>query len=113
MPKLKIDDQEFEVDGDGFLQEPGVWDEDVTSLFAKADGIEWDELIQFTNIDTIIKGIRNVEYLGDEDPILPRQFVYPYCRFLEQQKHAQREISVENAEMFINTHVVPESEEGE
>jgi hypothetical protein len=85
----------------------------ILAVFAKADGIEWDDLIQFANIDTIIKGIRNVEYLGDEDPILPRQFVYPYCRFLEQQKHAQREISVEDAEMFINTHVVPESEEGE
>jgi tRNA 2-thiouridine synthesizing protein E len=40
MPKLTIDDREFEVDGDGFLQEPGIWSEEVAELFAKQDGIE-------------------------------------------------------------------------
>lgn len=38
MPKVQIDNREFEVDGDGFLQEPEIWDEEVASLFAKEDG---------------------------------------------------------------------------
>jgi tRNA 2-thiouridine synthesizing protein E len=38
MPKLEIDGREFEVDGDGFLQEPDVWNEDVARLFAAGDG---------------------------------------------------------------------------
>ncbi len=38
MPKLEIEGQEFEVDGDGFLQEPDVWNEDVARLFAASDG---------------------------------------------------------------------------
>lgn len=38
MPTLEIEGREFEVDGDGFLQEPGIWNEDVARLFARADG---------------------------------------------------------------------------
>jgi len=38
MPKIEIDGREFEVDGDGFLQTPEIWDEDVAGLLAKTDG---------------------------------------------------------------------------
>lgn len=38
MPTVEIDGREFEVDGDGFLQRPELWDEEVARLFAKSDG---------------------------------------------------------------------------
>ncbi|MFH1004182.1 MAG: TusE/DsrC/DsvC family sulfur relay protein [Bacteroidota bacterium] len=39
MATIKIDEKEFEIDGDGFLVSPDVWDEETAKLFAKADGI--------------------------------------------------------------------------
>lgn len=38
MPIINIEGKEFEVDGDGFLQKPEQWNEEVAKLFAKADG---------------------------------------------------------------------------
>ncbi|MFC1783262.1 TusE/DsrC/DsvC family sulfur relay protein [Planctomycetota bacterium] len=38
MPKIEIEGREFEVDGDGFLQDPSIWDEQVARLFAQQDG---------------------------------------------------------------------------
>lgn len=38
MTKIEIEGQLFEVDGDGFLQEPEIWNDDVARLFAKTDG---------------------------------------------------------------------------
>lgn len=38
MHKIQIEGQEFEVDGDGFLQHPEKWNEEVARLFAKTDG---------------------------------------------------------------------------
>ena len=38
MAKLEISGKEFEVDGDGFLVNPEIWNEDVAKLFAEADG---------------------------------------------------------------------------
>ena len=38
MPTVEIEGREFEVDGDGFLQKPEEWDEDVARLFAGKDG---------------------------------------------------------------------------
>ena len=38
MGKLEIDGRVFEVDGDGFLQEPEIWNDDVARLFATTDG---------------------------------------------------------------------------
>ncbi len=40
MAALEIEGRVFEVDGDGFLQQPDIWDEDVARLIAKSDGIE-------------------------------------------------------------------------
>ena len=39
MPTMNIDDRSFEVDGDGFLSDPAVWNEEVARLIAKYDGI--------------------------------------------------------------------------
>jgi len=39
MPTLEIDNQVFEVDGDGFLTDPEIWNEEVARLIAKYDGI--------------------------------------------------------------------------
>lgn len=38
MPKIEIDGQELEVDGDGFLQKPEMWSEEVAQVFATGDG---------------------------------------------------------------------------
>ena len=38
MPTINIEGREFEVDGDGFLQKPEIWNEDVANLFATTDG---------------------------------------------------------------------------
>jgi len=40
MPTIEIENKVFEVDGDGFLSEPEIWNEDVARLIAKFDGIE-------------------------------------------------------------------------
>jgi tRNA 2-thiouridine synthesizing protein E len=40
MPTLEIDGRTFEVDEDGFLKDPNVWNEEVARLFAKTEGIE-------------------------------------------------------------------------
>jgi len=40
MATLEIEGRIFEVDGDGFLQQPEIWDEDVAELIARSDGIE-------------------------------------------------------------------------
>jgi len=39
MAKIEIEGRMFDVDGDGFLSIPGLWDEEVAKLFAKNDGI--------------------------------------------------------------------------
>ena len=38
MQKIIIEGKEFDVDGDGFLQQPDIWNEEVARLFAKLDG---------------------------------------------------------------------------
>jgi TusE/DsrC/DsvC family sulfur relay protein len=38
MPRIEIEGRCFEVDGDGFLQDPAIWDEKVAELFASTDG---------------------------------------------------------------------------
>jgi TusE/DsrC/DsvC family sulfur relay protein len=38
MPTIEIQGRQFEVDGDGFLQQPELWDEHVAALFASLDG---------------------------------------------------------------------------
>jgi dissimilatory sulfite reductase related protein len=40
MPTIEIDNKIFEVDGDGFLANPEIWDEEVARLIAKYDGID-------------------------------------------------------------------------
>jgi tRNA 2-thiouridine synthesizing protein E len=39
MATLEIEGRVFEVDGDGFLQNPAIWNEEVASLIARYDGI--------------------------------------------------------------------------
>ncbi|MBN1338205.1 MAG: TusE/DsrC/DsvC family sulfur relay protein [Bacteroidales bacterium] len=40
MASLEIDGRVFDVDGDGFLSDPAIWNEEVARLIAKYDGIE-------------------------------------------------------------------------
>ena len=39
MPTIEIEGKFFDVDGDGFLSDPTIWNEEVAKLFAQADGI--------------------------------------------------------------------------
>ena len=39
MATLEIKGKMFEVDGDGFLTDPAIWNDEVAQLFAEADGI--------------------------------------------------------------------------
>ncbi|TSA14640.1 TusE/DsrC/DsvC family sulfur relay protein [bacterium] len=39
MPIMEIEGRVFEVDGDGFLSDPHLWNEDVARLIAQHDGI--------------------------------------------------------------------------
>ena len=39
MATIEINGRVFEVDGDGFLSDPNIWNEEVASLIAKYDGI--------------------------------------------------------------------------
>jgi dissimilatory sulfite reductase related protein len=39
MPTLEIEGKQFEVDGDGFLLMPELWNEEVAKMFARYDGI--------------------------------------------------------------------------
>jgi len=39
MAIMEIDGRVFEVDGDGFLADPSLWNEEVAGLFAKFDGL--------------------------------------------------------------------------
>jgi TusE/DsrC/DsvC family sulfur relay protein len=38
MPIIEIEGHSFEVDGDGFLQQPELWNDEVAQLFANQDG---------------------------------------------------------------------------
>jgi tRNA 2-thiouridine synthesizing protein E len=40
MATLEIEGRVFEVDGDGFLQDPHIWNQEVATLIARYDGIE-------------------------------------------------------------------------
>lgn len=40
MATIEIEGKLFDVDGDGFLSDPKIWNEEVASLIAKYDGIE-------------------------------------------------------------------------
>lgn len=39
MAQLEIDGKTFEVDGDGFLVDPNIWNDEVAALIAKSDDI--------------------------------------------------------------------------
>ena len=40
MATIEIENRTFEVDGDGFLVNPEIWNDEVATLFAKLDGID-------------------------------------------------------------------------
>jgi TusE/DsrC/DsvC family sulfur relay protein len=40
MPTMEIEGRIFEVDGDGFLAHPEIWDREVAEMIAKYDGID-------------------------------------------------------------------------
>lgn len=40
MATIEIEGKVFEVDGDGFLSQPEIWNKEVAALIAKQDGIE-------------------------------------------------------------------------
>ena len=39
MPTIELKGRTFEVDGDGFLSTPELWNDEVATLFAESDGL--------------------------------------------------------------------------
>jgi len=81
--------------------------EKLLDVFGKAGGVSWDDEMQKSNIDRIIQAQKDVEYF---DKVPPRIFVYHYCRFLELQEENQRLITQPDAEQFVRSHQLPESD---
>jgi hypothetical protein len=81
--------------------------ERLLSIFAKAYDVEWDEGLQKANMKAIVEAQKDRLF---ETP-KPRQFVYQYCRFLSNQRDAQRSISSEQASDFVNDNEPPLGEE--
>lgn len=73
------------------------------SIFAKAYDVAWDERLQVANMKAIVEAQKDRLF---ETP-KPRFFVYQYCRFLNGQREAQREISNEQASNFVNDNEPP------
>lgn len=79
------------------------------TIFSKADGVEWDASIQSSNIKVVMQALKNTMFF-EEGRIPPRHFVFQFCSLLEQQKNNQMELTIEQAEVFVQTHELPESE---
>ncbi len=73
------------------------------AVFAKAYDIEWDEVLQKSNMKAVVEAQKDRLF---ETP-KPRFFVYQYCRFLNNQREAQRAISNEQASDFVNDNEPP------
>ena len=73
------------------------------AVFAKAYDIEWDEGLQKSNMKAVVDAQKDRLF---ETP-KPRFFVYQYCRFLNNQREAQRAISNEQASDFVNDNEPP------
>jgi hypothetical protein len=86
--------------------------EKLLAIYSKAENILWDNDIQNSNIQAIIKALKNTEYFAD-DRVPPRHFVFQFCSLLEQQKFEQFQLTLEQAENFVQTHELPEAEENE
>ncbi|MBU0662949.1 MAG: ATP-binding protein [Proteobacteria bacterium] len=86
--------------------------EKLLAIFSKADGVEWDLKIQSANIQAIIQALKNVKYF-ETDRVPPRHFVFQFCSLLDQQKNNQTELTIEQAENFVQTHELPETEDDE
>ena len=40
MPVFEVNGKSYEVDEDGFLEDPSIWNEDVATDFASSEGVE-------------------------------------------------------------------------
>ena len=40
MPTFAVNEHQYDVDEDGFVQEPGIWNEEVARDFATSEGVE-------------------------------------------------------------------------
>jgi TusE/DsrC/DsvC family sulfur relay protein len=59
---MEVEEKELKVDGDGFLVDPYIWNEEIAEMFAKIDGIEeltekhW-AIIKFIRQNWVEKGV--------------------------------------------------------
>jgi hypothetical protein len=95
------------LNSDSMIREIG---KKLMGVFGKADGIDWDECIQHSNIDMLLEALKGTKYY---EKVPPRDFVYSYCRLLDQQKHGEILLSYEDAEAFVRSHEIPEVEDEE
>jgi hypothetical protein len=78
--------------------------ERLRSIFARAHDVEWDKETQTKNMKAIVEAEEAILF---ETP-KPRFFVYQYCRFLDQQRSAQRAISDDEAREFVDGNEPPQ-----
>ena len=71
--------------------------EKLLAVFGQAHDIKWNLLTQKENMEAIVTAQK--EFLFETPK--PRFFVYQYCRFIDQQREAQVEITAEQATNFV------------
>ncbi|BCG47915.1 hypothetical protein GEOBRER4_n2766 [Citrifermentans bremense] len=95
------------LNSDAMIREIGI---KLYGVFAKADGIELDDEVQLNNIDVLVEALKNLKYY---EKVPPRDFVYNYCRLLDHQKLGEASLSPQDAEQFVKSHEIPETEDEE
>ena len=98
VPLIRIDD----VTSSEMLLKMG---ERLLEIYKIAYGIEWDIEQQLENLRTVVEAHETIFV-----ELLPRNFIYQYCRFLNLQRQEQRSVSYENAEIFVTENELPEDE---
>ena len=83
--------------------------ERLMDVFEVARDVKWDREIQRKNMEKLISAQKVELFLFK---VLPRIFVYQYCRFLSQQQDNQWIIEESDASKFVQNNDLPEREEG-
>ena len=80
----------------------------LVAVFVKAYDLDWDESIHSQNIDSLVQALKRKFYYQS---VPPRDFVYHFCRLLEAQRYQERLLSVDEAEEFVGSHELHDTEE--
>lgn len=101
-PLIKLDD----INDDQTLGDLG---RRLMEVFELAEGVEWQADLQLANMGQLVDAEKRV--LGFPKTVPPRYFVVHWCRFLEQQRHAQRPVTLADAMLFVEQNRVADADE--